>query len=158
MTRWSSSASVTKEGQWSPQRWRRSVARSPLALRSRRSLFISAHNTLPFAGPLTGRSKCTGQAGYAWCAIGKTGNSHQGGTCIGKTMSSIKFILSVVAFGFFLSSVIGSSTIWAQNRLPTPIARPAAKDAPVTGRTSTEKAIDESDRQLGRKLNVCRRC
>ena len=73
-------------------------------------------------------------------------------------MSSIKFMLSVVAFGFFLTSDIGSSTVGAQNRLPTPIARPAAKDVPVTGRTSTEKAMDESDRQLGRKLNVCRRC
>ena len=72
----------------------------------------------------------------------------------GETLRSITFMLAIAAFGASLAP----NAVSAQTRPPAPIAaeQPTARDVP--GRTSSEKAVDELDRQLGKKLNICRGC
>ena len=75
-------------------------------------------------------------------------------------MRSMTFMLAMAVSDAFLSGVVASNAVLARSRTPAPIAdkQLTVRDARATSQTSTEKGVDELDRQLGRKLNVCRGC
>jgi hypothetical protein len=76
-----------------------------------------------------------------------------------RNLALIIFTLALAVSGVFLSRVVAFNAVLAQARPQAPIAEPpTSRDVPVVSRTPSEKTMDELDRQLGKKLNICRGC
>jgi hypothetical protein len=70
----------------------------------------------------------------------------------------IIFTLALAVSGLFIS-VVAFNAVLAQARPQAPIVEPpTTKGVPAVSRTPSEKTMDKLDKQLGKKLNICRGC
>jgi hypothetical protein len=92
--------------------------------------------------------------------LGAGGRHPQYAFAWGETMRSIPFMLATAVSSVFLSGVVAPNAVLAQTHPPAPIVdgQPTARVVPAVSRTSSEKAVDDLDRQLSKKLNICRGC